>query len=147
MSRANAADQFTVKITHGAITDASATTAGAGASISTGATTLTSGTTYTLSEVMAAGSVSVIAQYSKSISCSNTLVGSATVLPAGAGASFTVTPQAGDVIWPTYSKHMDYELELAAVLGRSGRDIKNDASALDHIFGYTISVLGNKPNC
>ena len=51
---------------------------------------------------------------------------------------FSTNGHDGDVIWPSYSKHMDYELELAAVLGRSGRDIKNDASALDHIFGYTI---------
>lgn len=42
-----------------------------------------------------------------------------------------------DVIWPSYSKHMDYELELAAVLGRGGRDITPE-TALSHIFGYTI---------
>jgi 2-keto-4-pentenoate hydratase/2-oxohepta-3-ene-1,7-dioic acid hydratase in catechol pathway len=51
---------------------------------------------------------------------------------------FSTNGHDGDVMWPTYSKHMDYELELAAVLGRGGRDIKNDDTALGHIFGYTI---------
>ncbi len=103
VSRANAADQFTVAIKNGATTTASATTSGAGTSASTGATTLSSGTTYTLTDAMAAGSTSVIGQYTKSISCSNSTAGSATVLPSGAGTSFTVTPQAGDAITCTYS--------------------------------------------
>ncbi|WP_293854918.1 fumarylacetoacetate hydrolase family protein [uncultured Alsobacter sp.] len=41
------------------------------------------------------------------------------------------------VTWPSYSKVMDFELELACVLGRSGRDIPA-ASAMEHVFGYTI---------
>ena len=51
---------------------------------------------------------------------------------------FSTNGHEGDVVWPRYSQHMDYELELAAVLGRTGRDIPNDPSALDFIFGYTI---------
>lgn len=42
-----------------------------------------------------------------------------------------------DVIWPGYAEHLDIELELAAVIGRKGRDIRPEAAA-DHIFGYTI---------
>jgi len=43
-----------------------------------------------------------------------------------------------DVIrWPAYSKVMDYELELAAVIGKRGCDIPK-AKACEHIFGYTI---------
>ena len=103
VSRANAADQFTVTIAHGATTDAAASTVGAGGSATTGATTLTEGTTYTLTDAMAAGSTSVIAQYSKSISCTNSTAGSPTVLPSGAGASFSITPLAGDVISCTFS--------------------------------------------
>ncbi|RME68182.1 MAG: fumarylacetoacetate hydrolase family protein [Alphaproteobacteria bacterium] len=41
------------------------------------------------------------------------------------------------VVWPAYSQIMDYELELAAVIGRQGRDIKRE-DARDHIFGFTI---------
>jgi len=42
-----------------------------------------------------------------------------------------------DILWPTGSQLMDYELELAAVIGRGGKDISaTDAS--QHIFGYTI---------
>ncbi len=39
--------------------------------------------------------------------------------------------------WPSYSSLMDFELELACVIGRRGRDIPVD-TALDHVFGYTI---------
>ncbi len=42
-----------------------------------------------------------------------------------------------DVAWPAYSKVIDYELEFACVVGRSGRDIPKER-ARDHIFGYTI---------
>jgi len=42
-----------------------------------------------------------------------------------------------DVIWPSYSQFIDYELEWAAVIGTAGRKIsKSDVKT--HIFGYTI---------
>jgi len=41
------------------------------------------------------------------------------------------------VVWPRYSKVMDYELEFGIVTGRKGRNIPA-ATARDHIFGYTI---------
>lgn len=41
------------------------------------------------------------------------------------------------VEWPAYSRLMDYECELACVVGRGGRDI-GPAEAGGHIFGYTI---------
>ncbi|KQX18586.1 hypothetical protein ASD39_19280 [Sphingomonas sp. Root50] len=41
------------------------------------------------------------------------------------------------VKWPPFSLRMDYELEVAVVIGKTGRNIsKNDANT--HIFGYTI---------
>ncbi len=44
----------------------------------------------------------------------------------------------GDVVpWPSYTEEFDYELELAAVVGRAGRDI-DAADAYEHITGYTI---------
>lgn len=42
-----------------------------------------------------------------------------------------------DIEWPSYTEKMDYELELAAVLGKKGRDIPAE-EAEDYIAGYTI---------
>ena len=42
-----------------------------------------------------------------------------------------------DVEWPAYSQYMDYELELACVIGKTGKDIAPEAASL-HIFGFTI---------
>ena len=42
-----------------------------------------------------------------------------------------------DVIWPAYSKTIDYELEFACIIGTPGRNIAKD-KARAHIFGYTI---------
>jgi len=38
---------------------------------------------------------------------------------------------------PNYTSELDYELEIAAVIGKPGRDIKPE-DAPKHIFGYTI---------
>jgi 2-keto-4-pentenoate hydratase/2-oxohepta-3-ene-1,7-dioic acid hydratase in catechol pathway len=50
---------------------------------------------------------------------------------------FTVVGPDQDIIWPSYSQVMDYELELAIVIGQKGKDIPVEA-ARDFIFGYTI---------
>jgi 2-keto-4-pentenoate hydratase/2-oxohepta-3-ene-1,7-dioic acid hydratase in catechol pathway len=42
-----------------------------------------------------------------------------------------------DVEWPSFTGKFDYELELAAVIGRRGRNVPATA-AEDWIFGYTI---------
>jgi 2-keto-4-pentenoate hydratase/2-oxohepta-3-ene-1,7-dioic acid hydratase in catechol pathway len=50
---------------------------------------------------------------------------------------FNVVGHDADVIWPSYSNWMDYELELACVIGRTGKDVsKTNAAA--HVFGFTI---------
>ena len=41
------------------------------------------------------------------------------------------------VVIPAVSEEVDWELELAVVIGRGGRDIPRE-SALDHVAGYTI---------
>lgn len=41
------------------------------------------------------------------------------------------------VQWPKSSKVMDFELELACVIGKAGRDIPPE-KAMGHVFGYTI---------
>lgn len=42
-----------------------------------------------------------------------------------------------EVVWPSYSQLMDFELEFGAYIGRKGRDIPKER-AREHIFGYTI---------
>ncbi len=42
-----------------------------------------------------------------------------------------------DVHWPAFSQMMDFELEMAIVIGKTGRDISVE-DAPKHIFGYTI---------
>jgi len=42
-----------------------------------------------------------------------------------------------DILWPRYTDVLDYELELAIVIGRDGKNIKA-TKAQDYIFGYTI---------
>ena len=53
------------------------------------------------------------------------------------GNRFSVIGTETDVKWPSYSQVMDYELELACIVGRSGRDIPRER-AMEHVFGFTI---------
>ncbi|MCV3272289.1 fumarylacetoacetate hydrolase family protein [Roseobacter sinensis] len=49
-----------------------------------------------------------------------------------------VVPPGGDIlIFPTVSTNIDYEVELAVVIGTAGRNITK-ADAMAHVFGYTI---------
>ena len=50
---------------------------------------------------------------------------------------FAVCGTGQEVVWPPYSKTIDYELEFACVIGKGGKDIPRD-KAREHIFGYTI---------
>jgi 2-keto-4-pentenoate hydratase/2-oxohepta-3-ene-1,7-dioic acid hydratase in catechol pathway len=50
---------------------------------------------------------------------------------------FSVIGHDQDVQWPYYSKYLDYELELALVVGKKGKNIKS-GEASEYIFGYTI---------
>lgn len=42
-----------------------------------------------------------------------------------------------DIVYPAFTDELDYELELAFVIGRKGVDI-DAANALEYVFGYTI---------
>jgi 2-keto-4-pentenoate hydratase/2-oxohepta-3-ene-1,7-dioic acid hydratase in catechol pathway len=50
---------------------------------------------------------------------------------------FSVASSGTDILWPAYSEVMDFELEIACVIGKKGQDISRD-NADSHIFGYTI---------
>ncbi len=41
------------------------------------------------------------------------------------------------VVWPRYTQKLDYELELACIIGRQGRDIPEE-DAERYIFGYAV---------
>lgn len=104
-SRVNAADEFTASLgyTSPAALLKTAATTGALTSASTGAVTIIGTNSITLGAAMTSGSPSSLAYYSGSIVCTNSGPGAAgygsgTVLPSGAGTTFAVTPQTGDVI-------------------------------------------------
>ena len=42
-----------------------------------------------------------------------------------------------EILWPHYSDKLDYELELAMIVGREGKNI-SPQNAFNHIFGFTI---------
>ncbi|MBX3529393.1 MAG: fumarylacetoacetate hydrolase family protein [Rhizobiaceae bacterium] len=50
---------------------------------------------------------------------------------------FSVIGPEAEVRWPRYSRYMDFELEVAAVVSKTGKDIPVER-AEEHIFGYTI---------
>lgn len=50
---------------------------------------------------------------------------------------FSISGPGDTIRWPDYSRLMDYECELACVIGRPGADIRRE-HALGHVFGYTI---------
>ncbi len=84
-NRANAADQFTysIKATSNGSTLAAATSTGAAnGPFGSAVATLSSSVSTTVSEVMAAGSVSQLAQYTTNLNCVNAASGSSTVLPS-----------------------------------------------------------------
>ena len=53
------------------------------------------------------------------------------------GNSTAMVGHDAPVRWPRYTKKLDYEIELAAVIGAPARDIEVDQAA-NHILGYTI---------
>ncbi len=51
-------------------------------------------------------------------------------------APSAVLPPGGDIVYPRWSEHVDYEAELAVVIGRRAKNIAAEA-AFAYIFGYT----------
>ncbi|HEY3248184.1 MAG TPA: fumarylacetoacetate hydrolase family protein [bacterium] len=66
------------------------------------------------------------------------------VAPPDVPVFFTKPPTAvigpgAEILHHAVTKALDYEVELAVVIGRRGRDIPA-GDALDHVFGYTILI-------
>ena len=53
------------------------------------------------------------------------------------GMPDTVIGPEEEIPWPSYTSKLDYELELAAIIGRRGKNIAKE-DALSYVFGYTI---------
>jgi 2-keto-4-pentenoate hydratase/2-oxohepta-3-ene-1,7-dioic acid hydratase in catechol pathway len=53
------------------------------------------------------------------------------------GNHLSVVGPDADIVWPPYTELLDYELELAFVIGTPGADIPRER-AMDHVFGYMI---------
>ncbi|WP_133161780.1 GEVED domain-containing protein [Deinococcus koreensis] len=137
--RANTADQFTVQVKSGATVTASASTSGSGTTAATATTSLNAGTAYTLTEVMAAGSVSALSNYTTAVSCANSRTTSSTVLPSGAGQSFTLTPAAGDAITCTLTN-----TPTLADLAVTKTASKASYAAGEDVV-YTVTLTNNGP--
>lgn len=143
--RAAPTDQFAMQIRNagGAIANptASSTTSGTGATVTAGSGT-TSATAVALNQPSTlteapAGSTS-LARYTSAIACSNANAGSATLLPAGAGQSFSVTPTNPlDDILCTLTNTRLPSLVLRKVLP-GGRSLPADQ--------FTLSITGPVSN-
>jgi 2-keto-4-pentenoate hydratase/2-oxohepta-3-ene-1,7-dioic acid hydratase in catechol pathway len=51
--------------------------------------------------------------------------------------SSSIVGPGGTIVLPRISRHVDYEAELCAVIGKKARLVSEEA-ALDYVFGYTI---------
>ncbi len=51
-------------------------------------------------------------------------------------ATSAVLPPGGDIVYPRQSEHVDFEAELAVVIGRRAKDVPA-ADASSYVFGYT----------
>jgi 2-keto-4-pentenoate hydratase/2-oxohepta-3-ene-1,7-dioic acid hydratase in catechol pathway len=49
----------------------------------------------------------------------------------------SLLPAGGPIVRPACSEHLDYEVELMVIIGKTGRHISHQ-EALDHVFGYTV---------
>ncbi len=121
-SRINAADQFTynVKSTGTGAVLTSGTTTGAGNGPFTSATvSLASGLPLTIDEAMAAGSVSTLASYRPSLTCTNASTTSSTPLPNNlATASYSFGALAyGDAVACTFTNIALPRIRLTKALG------------------------------
>jgi 2-keto-4-pentenoate hydratase/2-oxohepta-3-ene-1,7-dioic acid hydratase in catechol pathway len=53
------------------------------------------------------------------------------------GAHWSIIGPDEDVHWPSYTKKFDYELELAVIIGRQGKNIA-ESQAREYIAGFTV---------
>lgn len=129
--RINAADQFQFRITAtntGSVL-ASGTTSGTGnGPFAAAALSLASGIPLTLSETMAAGSVSTLAQYRSTLTCTNSSGATSTPLPSNVvTTSYNLgSLQFGDALICTFRNGAHPRVQLSKALGAGGRRFAGD---------------------
>lgn len=142
-ARINAADQFTFRInaTSTGTTLASGTTSGTGnGPFTAAAVSLASGIPLTISEAMAAGSVSTLSRYRGSLTCINGTVGSSTILPTNlvtSSYSFGAL-QFGDAIQCTFTNAAFPHVRLRKVIAGTGRTYATDQFNVRIMNGTTV---------
>ena len=142
-ARANAADQFTYSIKSlGGATLATGTTTGAGSGPFPPASlaTIAAGYPFVVSEVQAPGSVSPIADYALSLTCTNQTGGSLTALPVNLAASTYTFPslQYGDAISCVFT---DTANRTNLTIAKSGPANVNAGAAV----AYNLAVANTGP--
>lgn len=130
-ARVDAADQFDFRVsaTSSGSTLASGATSGTGnGPFSATAVSLASGIPVTLSETMAAGSVSALSRYRSSLTCTNSTAGSPTVLPVNlVTTSFNLgTISFGDALVCTFTNAAFPHVRVIKALGTGGRRFAGD---------------------
>lgn len=140
--RINAADQFTFRVTAtgpGTVL-ATGTTSGTGTGpFAAAPVNLASGIPLTLSEQMAAGSVSTLSQYRSTLTCTNSTAGSSTVLPVNAvTTSYSLgTLQFGDSLTCTFTNIAHPHVRVRKALGTGGRRFNTDQFTVRIMQGTT----------
>ena len=130
-ARVNAADQFTFRVsaTSSGTTLASGTTTGTGnGPFSATPLSLASGIPLTLSEAMAAGSVSTLAKYESRLTCTNTTTSSTTPLPTNlltTSYNFGAL-QFGDAVICVFNNAAFPHIRISKALGAGGRRFNTD---------------------
>lgn len=142
-ARINAADQFTFRITatSSGTTLASGTTSGTGGGpFTAAAVSLASGIPLTISEAMAAGSVSTLSQYRGSLTCINGTSGSSTILPTNLVASSYSfgALQFGDAIQCTFTNAAYPHIRLRKAIAATGRTYATDQFTVRIMNGSTV---------
>ena len=142
-ARVNVADQFKfdIKATSAGTVIATGTTSGTGLGPFTQATaTLASGVPLTLEEAMAPGSISTLAKYRSTLSCTNSTSSSSTPLPTNAPTtSYNFGAlQFGDAIQCVFTNQPFPHLTLQKVMGAGGRRFNTDQFTLNIASGATV---------
>lgn len=142
-ARVVAADQFTFRVsaTSSGATLATGTTSGTGLGpFAASAVSLASGIPITLSEAMAAGSTSTLAQYLSTLTCTNGTTGSSTPVPINVvTTSYNLGAlQFGDALTCTFTNTPHPHIRLRKALGTGGRRFAGDQFTVRIMNGTTV---------
>ncbi len=144
-TRINAADQFKFDISATSTSTilATGTTSGTGnGPFAAAAVSLASGIPLTISETMAAGSVSALSRYQSRLNCTNGATGSSTLLPSNvATTSYSFGAlQFGDAIQCVFTNTAFPHLRLQKALGAGGRQFDSDQFTVNIRTGSTTTA-------